>query len=301
MTKSPIVIAPARIAEPPTSIIAMPIAPMTSDENAVTAETPVSDWATLRNSRCAPFAKTSSSRFSAVYALTMRTPPSDSASRPVTSALICPRSRNSGRRRLNAVAIPPPNSDEDDQRDHRQLPVQVEEDAERDDRGEDRAGQLHQAGADQIPDAFGVGHDPRDQDAGLGRVEVADRQPHDVRLDVLAHLGDRALRGDAEHLRVGERRDRVDQSRRGADRQGERGQQVPVSLGDDVVHQVFRRRRQHEAGEPVDQHQRQPEGEALAMGPDEAARFFPRAGGERFLLGGFGRLGDYRRRGVRSA
>ena len=32
----------------------MPIAPMTSDENAVTADTPVSDWATLRNSRCAP-------------------------------------------------------------------------------------------------------------------------------------------------------------------------------------------------------------------------------------------------------
>ena len=34
MTKSPIVIAPARIAEPPTSIIAMPMAPITSDENA---------------------------------------------------------------------------------------------------------------------------------------------------------------------------------------------------------------------------------------------------------------------------
>ena len=73
------------------------------------AETPVSDCATLRNSRCAPFAKTSSSRFSAVYALTMRTPPSDSPSRPVTSALIWPRSRKSGRSRLNAVAMPTPN------------------------------------------------------------------------------------------------------------------------------------------------------------------------------------------------
>ena len=30
------------------------------------AETPVIDCATLRNSRCAPFVKTSSSRFSAV-------------------------------------------------------------------------------------------------------------------------------------------------------------------------------------------------------------------------------------------
>ena len=88
----------------------MPMAAMTSDENAVTDDTPVSDCATLRNSRCAPCANTSSSRFSAVYALTMRTPPSDSASRPVTSALICPRSRKSGRSRLKAVAIPPPNS-----------------------------------------------------------------------------------------------------------------------------------------------------------------------------------------------
>ena len=38
----------------------------------------------------------------------MRTPPSVSARRPVTSALIWPRSRKSGRSRLNAVAMPPP-------------------------------------------------------------------------------------------------------------------------------------------------------------------------------------------------
>ncbi len=108
LKRSPIVIDPLRIELPPISIIATPVAPMTMDENAVTADTPVNDCATLRNSRWAPFANTSSSRFSAVYALTMRTPPSDSASRPVTSALIWPRSRKSGRRRLNAVAIPKP-------------------------------------------------------------------------------------------------------------------------------------------------------------------------------------------------
>ena len=38
----------------------------------------------------------------------MRMPPSVSLSRPVTSALILPRSRKSGRSRLNAVAIAPP-------------------------------------------------------------------------------------------------------------------------------------------------------------------------------------------------
>jgi len=98
-----------RIADPPMSIIAMPMAPMTTPENAPIADTPVSDCATFRNRRCAPFANTISSRFSAVYALTMRTPPSDSPSRPVTSALIWPRSRKSGRSRLNAVAMPMPN------------------------------------------------------------------------------------------------------------------------------------------------------------------------------------------------
>ena len=107
-TRSPIVIVPSRMAAPPISIIATPLAPTTSDENAMTADVPVIDFATLRNSRCAPFANTSSSRFSAVYALTMRTPPRDSASRPVTSALIWLRSRKSGRSRLNAVAMPMP-------------------------------------------------------------------------------------------------------------------------------------------------------------------------------------------------
>ena len=66
MTKSPSVISPARIDDPPTRIRMTPMTPTTSVENAVTAETPVIDCATLRNSRCAPRAKTSSSRFSAV-------------------------------------------------------------------------------------------------------------------------------------------------------------------------------------------------------------------------------------------
>ena len=66
ITRSPMVIEPFRIELPPISIIATPVAPITTDENAVIAETPVSDCATLRNRRWAPFAKTSSSRFSAV-------------------------------------------------------------------------------------------------------------------------------------------------------------------------------------------------------------------------------------------
>ena len=138
----------------------------------------------------------------------------------------------------------------------RQPPVQVEQDAERDDGRQDRAGQLHQAGADQVPDAFGVGHDARDEDAGLGRVEVADRQAHDVRFDVLAHVGDRALRGDAQHLRVARTTSPASTSVARAGGQRQLRQQVPVLLADHVVHQVLRRRRQHEAGQPVDDHQR---------------------------------------------
>ena len=100
----------------------------------------------------------------------------------------------------------------------RQVPVQPEQHAEPDHRGDEAADQLHQAGADQVPDALGVAHDARHQHAGLRRVEVAHRQAHDVRLHALAHVGDRALRGDAEDLRQRKRRDRLHE-RGGASRQ----------------------------------------------------------------------------------
>ena len=108
MTKSPRVIASVMIARPPTRIITTLMRPMITEENDVTAETPVTDLATLRRSRCAPLAKIRSSFRSEVYALTMRTPARLSPSRPVTSALIRPRSRNNGLRRLKAMAMAPP-------------------------------------------------------------------------------------------------------------------------------------------------------------------------------------------------
>ena len=100
--RSPSVISPAITARPPSQIISTPTTPMTAVAPALVAETPVIDWAMLRNSRCAPFVNTISSRFSAVYDFTMRMPPSASVRRPVTSALILPRSRKSGRSVLNA-------------------------------------------------------------------------------------------------------------------------------------------------------------------------------------------------------
>jgi len=53
MKNSPSVIVPASIARPPTSVMITPTAPTTRIENAVVAETPVSDRATLRSSRWA--------------------------------------------------------------------------------------------------------------------------------------------------------------------------------------------------------------------------------------------------------
>ena len=107
MMKSPSVIVCARMARPPTMIMRTPMSPTITAEPEPTADVPVIVLATLRKSLCTPRAKTSRSRRSATYTFTSRTPPRLSASRPVTSALMTLRSRNSGRRRLNAIAIIP--------------------------------------------------------------------------------------------------------------------------------------------------------------------------------------------------
>jgi hypothetical protein len=64
--RSPSVMVPWTIARPPTRIITMPTAPMTTLEKAVVAETPVIDLAMFRKSLCAPLVKIRSSRRSAV-------------------------------------------------------------------------------------------------------------------------------------------------------------------------------------------------------------------------------------------
>ena len=66
INRSPTVIFPLTTEGPPTTMITTPTAPTISDANAFVAETPVIDLAMLRKSLCAPRAKVSSSRFSAV-------------------------------------------------------------------------------------------------------------------------------------------------------------------------------------------------------------------------------------------
>jgi hypothetical protein len=91
-------------------MMSTPTSPTTTVPADVVSDTPVIELAMLRNSRCTPLANTTCSRRSVPYALTTRMPPSVSLSRPVTSAWIFPRSRKIGRSRLNACAIPQPNT-----------------------------------------------------------------------------------------------------------------------------------------------------------------------------------------------
>ncbi len=91
---------------------------------------------------------------------------------------------------------------EDDERDHG---ADLHQHHERDQRGDDTADKVHQAGADQVAHALDVGHDARHQYAGAVRVVEADRQPADVLLHLLAQFGDHALRRLGEQLRQRER------------------------------------------------------------------------------------------------
>ena len=154
------------------------------------------------------------------------------------------------------------------ERDQGQLGAEVEEDREREDRRQQAPGELDQAGADQVADAFRVGHDPRQQDSRLGLVEEGDLETADVRLDAAPHLGDGALGGLPEHLGQRIPGDRLDQGRAGG-REHERHEQLAPVLSDDVVQQDLGQAGKHQAGEPGDGQQAEPQGQAAAPGVDQ--------------------------------
>ncbi len=144
---------------------------------------------------------------------------------------------SAGHLRLDPAALPEDRSEtgegerhhaaerqEDDERDRRELPVQPEQHPERDRGREQTADELHQTGTDQIPDPFCIVHDAGDQHAALRGIEVGDREAEHVRFDRLAHVGDRALRRNADDLRQRESRPRLNQ-RRDAHGDGEHRQQ----------------------------------------------------------------------------
>ena len=176
---------------------------------------------------------------------------------------------------------------QDEDRDQREPPVQVEQHPQRNRRRHEPADELHQTRADQVADALGVRHDARDQDAALGRVEVADRKPQDIRLHGAPHVGNGALGGDAEQLRQAKPGDGLDErGTAGRERQGQ--QQLGVMLIDDPVDDPLGRGGQDQARQPVDEQQAEPQGEAAAVRVDERPRLLPGAGRDG-LLGGSGR------------
>ncbi len=182
------------------------------------------------------------------------------------------------------VRHPAAESREHEHGHHGQVPVQPEQDGEPHGRGEEAAHQLHQPGPNQVPDPFGVVHDPRDEDAGLGGVEVADGQAHDPRLDALAHVGDRALGRHPQGLREHERGDGLHQGRRTRG-QGDGHEQFRAVLADDLVDQPLRGGGEHQARHPADQHQTEAETQTSPMRPDQLARLAPggRTGHARLL------------------
>ena len=136
----------------------------------------------------------------------------------------------------------------------------LEEDDERDRGREQSARELDEARPDEVSHALDVAHDPRDESARLVRVEVRDREPSDVRLDLSAQLRDETLRGLGQKLRQRERRDPLDERRRD-DGAEERQEHLGASLADHVVDQELRRRRKDEPRDAVDRHEDHPEGE----------------------------------------
>ena len=164
-----------------------------------------------------------------------------------------------------------------DDTDDGELPVQIEQHAERDDGRHEAARQLNDTDPDEIADAIGVVHDAGDQHAGLRRIEVTDGKARDVPLHALAHVRDGALRRHAEHLRQAKMTSRVDQ-RGGGGGQRQRNQQVCPSLADDVVDEKFGRGGKDEAGKPVDEHQREAERQPATMGPDQLPGLGPGVG-----------------------
>ena len=141
--------------------------------------------------------------------------------------------------------------------------------------GHDAAYELDQARAHQIPDALGVGHDARDQHAGLGRIKVGDGQPGHVLFHAAAHLGNRSLGGDAENERQEESGRGLDQ-RGGTGGQRQRPEQVRAMLANDLVDQNLGGCRQHEAAQPADGHEQEAKPEAATALPHELAGLAPR-------------------------
>ena len=115
-------------------------------------------------------------------------------SRPLTSALIFARSRKIGRRYAERFPQSDHAHEQQRGREPRHHRTDAQQHVERDSRRQQAAQKFHEPRADQIPHAFDVAHDARDERARFIRIVVRHRQAPDVLLHFSPQLGDHPLR-----------------------------------------------------------------------------------------------------------
>ena len=213
-TYPPVVSLPAATWWAPIHIINAPTTPSTAVEASDISDCAVNEEITFASSLATPAANTFASLASAWYPFTTRTPPSDSVSLPVTSALIFERSRKIGRIVLKARCRISPNTTTIANVSHCHRRAQPNQNHKRKQRRQQPAKEVHHARTDQVAHAFHIRHDARHQRTRAVLVEERNRQPTDMCLYLFAQLRDQFLPGFRKQLRQRIRRSALQQRSR---------------------------------------------------------------------------------------
>ena len=186
----------------------------------------------------------------------------------MTSAYICPRSRNTGRSTRNPrkTTSPKTASATKVRRVTRGLSRSITTKASV--AVKQAPGQLDEAGPHQVPEALHVVHDPGHEVARLVRVVERDRQAAHVLLDPDPHLGDQLLRRLRDEL---DEREGAEALHDGGGHDGpDQGQeQGGLAAADDVVDQVLGGGGQDEPRHPAHGHEQEGQGQQAPPGLHE--------------------------------
>ena len=205
----------------------------------------------------------------------------------MTSALIFPRCAENGTDRSERLVQRDGEAEQKAERQHGHHRADAEEDDHRDAGGEQAADQVDQSGAEQVPHAFHVGHDARDQGAGLIGIVERNRKMRDVRLHFFPKFRNQALGRFRQQLGQRKGRDALNDGGRQND-QDQAPQQFDVMFGDDTVDQEFGGVGKHQSRHPVDDHQQEADRQQAPAGTHQ----FPNGGKDGPQpLGSHGRLG----------
>ncbi len=158
--------------------------------------------------------------------------------------------------------------EQDDEGDERHLDAELDEVDEGEESGEDSAEEVDYTGADEIADAFDVGHDTGDQGAGAVFVVEGDGEASDVGLDLHAEFCDEALAFFGEELGEGEGGYALEDGRR-YDYPYDDGEEVELVLTHHVINEVFRGSWQNQATCAIYDHQKEASAEEQTAGFDQ--------------------------------